>query len=114
MAVALSRPVAVMDSGRFLAAGADSYPGGKLVSTELPHGGVWRPYWTVRLTGGLETPPTVTTTGCAPGGTVAGTVKLTCVSPNTVVESAVVCRNAGTPPTVTVIGRNGRYVLVGR
>ena len=37
---------------------------------------------TIRVTGGLEMPPTVTTTGWGPGGTEAGTVKFTSVVPN--------------------------------
>ena len=32
------------------------------------------------FTGGLDTPPTVTMTGCVLGGTDAGTVKLTCIT----------------------------------
>ena len=37
---------------------------------------------TVTFTGGLETPPTVATSGCTPVATDVGSVKVTCVTPN--------------------------------
>lgn len=41
-----------------------------------------RSYWlTVRFTAVPATPPTVTTTGCTPGGAVSGTVKLSWDTP---------------------------------
>ena len=56
---------------------------------------------------GLDTPATVTTTGCLPAGTDIGTVKLICAVPT---KPGVIPRNgtiACTPPTVTDTGSIG-------
>src|SRR5476651_2335499 len=62
---------------------------------------------TVNFAAGAATPTTVTTTCCTPGGTEFGTVKFTCVRPTTPGVIPTNCRNACTPPTVTVSGRRG-------
>src|SRR5581483_8877380 len=62
---------------------------------------------TVRLTGGLETPPTVTTTGWLPQGASAGTAKLICVTPTRPGGVPVKITFAGIPPTVTETASRG-------
>src|SRR5579885_1641524 len=77
-----------------------------------------RPYCEiVTRAGGLGTPPTDTTTSCAPSGAFAGTVKLIWVTPESPGGMPTNKRSALTPPTVTVTGASGlgrslRAVLV--
>jgi len=62
---------------------------------------------TFSVTGGLATPPTVTTTGCGPVGAVEGIVKSICVTPAAHDGMPMVLIVAGIPPTVRVTGRRG-------
>src|SRR5258708_4962833 len=55
-------------------------------------------YCTFSVATALATPATVTTTGCAPAGAFAGTVKLTCVTPTSHGLPAN-ATSAFTPPT---------------
>ena len=62
---------------------------------------------TVTFTGGLATPFAVTTTGCTPGGTEAGSRTFNCTSPTRPGVTPINWVKAGIPPTVTDTGRNG-------
>jgi hypothetical protein len=61
------------------------------------------------LTGGLGTPPTVTTTGWFPVGTEAGTSIFTWPYPSDVLPAKTT--KTGTPPTVTESGKAGAEKL---
>src|ERR1039457_3316553 len=66
---------------------------------------------TVRRPDWVLTPPTVTTTGCTPKGTVVGTVKFTCEMPARPGGIPTKETAAATPPTVTVTANFGRGSL---